>query len=148
PHDRPRRVLSRARSTLTVATSVNLADVSDADIALVGGKAGKLGELVRLGLPVPPGFVVTTEAYSAFVDGTTVGAALRAALETLDPDRPDSVDAVSRQIRDAFETTEFPPDLRATLEAAYLAYAREHDVRFSAVRSSATAEDLEGASFA
>ena len=133
---------------MTVATTVLLADVSDADIALVGGKAGKLGEMVRLGLPVPPGFVVTTEAYSAFVDSTALRAEIPAALETLDLDRPDGVDAVAKRIRDAFETTEFPPDLRAALEAAFLTYSREHDVRFSAVRSSATAEDLEGASFA
>jgi pyruvate,orthophosphate dikinase len=31
-------------------------------LALVGGKAANLGEMLGLGLPVPPGFVVTTEA--------------------------------------------------------------------------------------
>ncbi len=127
---------------------VNLADVSDSDLPLVGGKAGKLGELVRQGLPVPPGFVVTTETYQAFIDATTLQAEIPEALATLALDRPESVDAVSRRIRDAFEATAFPPDLEAALRAAYDSFANEHDVRFSAVRSSATAEDLEGASFA
>ena len=131
-----------------MAFTVGLADVSDADIALVGGKAGKLGELVRLGLPVPPGFVVTTEAYRTFVDSTRLKAEIPTALETIDLDRSDSVDAASKRIRHAFEATEFPPDLRAALEAAYLTASREHEIRFAAVRSSATAEDLEGASFA
>jgi rifampicin phosphotransferase len=49
---------------------VNLSDVSDSDLPLVGGKASKLGDVVRQGLPVPPGIVVTTEAYQAFVDQT------------------------------------------------------------------------------
>jgi pyruvate,water dikinase len=127
---------------------VNLADVSDSDLPLVGGKAGKLGELVRHGLPVPPGFVVTTEAYQAFVESTTLSAEIPGALATLDLDRPESVDAVARRIRTAFESTEFPPDMRSALEAAYQQFTEDHDVRFSAVRSSATAEDLEGASFA
>jgi phosphoenolpyruvate synthase/pyruvate phosphate dikinase len=33
------------------------------DIALAGGKGANLGELSRAGLPVPPGFVLTTTAY-------------------------------------------------------------------------------------
>jgi pyruvate,water dikinase len=127
---------------------VNLADVSDSDLPLVGGKAGKLGELIRQGLPVPPGFVVTTEAYQAFLDATVLKEEIPGALATLDLARPESVDAVSRRIRDAFESTEFPPELREPIVAAFAQYSREHDVQFSAVRSSATAEDLEGASFA
>jgi pyruvate, water dikinase len=127
---------------------LGLEAVSTSDHALVGGKASKLGELVREGLPVPPGFVVTTESYIAFLDGTALHAQLEAALETLELERPDSVDAVSRRIRDAFEATEFPPELREEILGAFREYTRGHDVKFSAVRSSATAEDLETASFA
>lgn len=37
------------------------------DLALAGGKGANLGELVQVGLPVPPGFVVTTDTYRALV---------------------------------------------------------------------------------
>ncbi|MEV4287590.1 PEP/pyruvate-binding domain-containing protein [Nonomuraea bangladeshensis] len=37
--------------------------VGRADLPLAGGKGANLGELVRNGFPVPPGFVVTTHAY-------------------------------------------------------------------------------------
>ena len=37
------------------------------DLAVAGGKGANLGELTRAGLPVPPGFVVTTEAYRTYV---------------------------------------------------------------------------------
>ena len=127
---------------------VMLGDVSEKDLPLVGGKASKLGEVVREGLPVPPGFVVTTECYQRFVDATPLKLEIPAALDTLDSDRPDTVDAVARRIRDAFEATEFPAELERELERAYADFERQHDVRFCAVRSSATAEDLEGASFA
>ncbi|MYZ11882.1 PEP/pyruvate-binding domain-containing protein, partial [Streptomyces sp. SID337] len=35
---------------------------------LLGGKGANLAEMTRLGLPVPPGFTVTTEACRAFLD--------------------------------------------------------------------------------
>ncbi|HEV2449182.1 MAG TPA: phosphoenolpyruvate synthase [Thermoplasmata archaeon] len=127
---------------------LELEEVSSADHELVGGKASKLGELVREGLPVPPGFVVTTDSYQEFVAGTPLEVQLAAALETLELERPESVDAVSRRIRDAFEANEFPPELREELLSRYREFCAAHHVRFCAVRSSATAEDLEGASFA
>ena len=34
---------------------------------VVGGKGANLGRLLHLGLPVPPGFVITTAAYRAFL---------------------------------------------------------------------------------
>ena len=37
--------------------------------ALLGGKGANLGEMTKLKLPVPPGFVVTTEACKAFLAG-------------------------------------------------------------------------------
>jgi len=131
-----------------MAIIVGLEETSASDLPLVGGKAGKLGELVREGLPVPPGFVVTTEAYQAFVDSTDLQQVLPAALRSIDLARSETVDAASARIRTAFETTEFPAELRRTIAEAYERFVRTHDVRFSAVRSSATAEDLEGASFA
>jgi len=35
--------------------------------ALLGGKGANLAEMTRIGLPVPPGFVITTEACKAFL---------------------------------------------------------------------------------
>jgi len=40
--------------------------LSKSDIAVAGGKAASLGELTRAGINVPPGFVVTTEAYQLY----------------------------------------------------------------------------------
>jgi pyruvate, water dikinase len=127
---------------------VDLSDVSDTDLATVGGKASKLGELVRQGLPIPPGFVVTTGAYQAFVDATALKSEIPSALASIDPTRPETVEAAAQRIRQMFEATPFPDALRRPIVEAYESYVRKHAVRFSAVRSSATAEDLEGASFA
>src|SRR5687767_11574156 len=42
-------------------------ELGSSDIDQAGGKAANLGELWRAGLPVPPGFVVLTEAYRAYI---------------------------------------------------------------------------------
>ncbi len=44
------------------------ADRTDAVRRLLGGKGANLAEMTRMGLPVPPGFVITTEACHAFLD--------------------------------------------------------------------------------
>lgn len=41
----------------------DLASLRAKDAAIAGGKAVALGELIQKGMPVPPGFVVTTEAF-------------------------------------------------------------------------------------
>ncbi|HYA10886.1 MAG TPA: phosphoenolpyruvate synthase [Thermoplasmata archaeon] len=130
------------------ALVVDLAEVSDADIAKVGGKAGKLGELVREGLPIPPGFVITTEAYRAFVERTGVASVIDQTLAGVDPAHSAAFEEASKTIRAAFEAAEFPADLKEAIVTAYEEFARRHSVRFCAVRSSATAEDLGDASFA
>src|SRR5664280_1476791 len=46
------------------------AEVGVADVATVGGKGANLGELTGAGLPVPPGFVITSEAYLDAIERT------------------------------------------------------------------------------
>ncbi len=44
----------------------------DATRGLLGGKGANLGDMTRLGIPVPPGFVITTEACNAYSDADGV----------------------------------------------------------------------------
>ncbi|MET3172512.1 UNVERIFIED_ORG: phosphohistidine swiveling domain-containing protein [Arthrobacter sp. UYCu721] len=130
----------------------SLADVGAADIAMAGGKAVGLGGLLQAGLPVPPGFVLNTAAYSHFVETNHLEARIQE-LATLSPQAApqDSADA-SEQIQTLFTGGTMPAAVAAELGAAY---GRLGDVDGDgdsntavAVRSSATAEDLAAASFA
>ena len=47
------------------------------DVDLAGGKGANLGELTRAGLPVPNGFVVTTDAYRDFVDAAGIATSIQ-----------------------------------------------------------------------
>lgn len=115
------------------AQVVALEELGAADVATAGGKAANLGELLRLGLPVPPGFVVTTEAY--------VAAAERAGLGKLLSEAGSSPAA----LREALLASPVPRALSDEVAAAYLRLGDDVPV---AVRSSATAEDMPGAAFA
>ncbi|SEL72341.1 PEP/pyruvate-binding domain-containing protein [Nonomuraea pusilla] len=105
-----------------------------ADLATVGGKGASLARLARAGLPVPPGFHVTTEAYRAYVAG--MRDEILEAAEARDADR----------IAALFAARDLPPALASEILAAYAALG--DGAAAVAVRSSATAEDLPGMSFA
>jgi pyruvate, water dikinase len=42
-------------------------EVTKEDVGTVGGKGPNLGEMTRAGFPVPPGFIVTADAYYHFL---------------------------------------------------------------------------------
>ncbi len=46
---------------------IPFSELDKTNIPVAGGKGANLGELASAGLPVPAGFVITTEAYNAFV---------------------------------------------------------------------------------
>jgi len=51
------------------------------DRALIGNKAASLADMAALGLPVPPAFVVTTQACRAYLEGGRLPAGLEAAVD-------------------------------------------------------------------
>jgi pyruvate,water dikinase len=116
----------------------------DATLENVGGKGMSLAKMLSAGLPVPGGFHVTTEAYRRFVADNQIQTRLLAALEGVDPANPEALEAASRHICGLFAAGQTPPEIVAAVTAAYAAL-KDAPV---AVRSSATAEDLPGASFA
>ncbi|MET4134837.1 PEP/pyruvate-binding domain-containing protein [Pseudarthrobacter sp. PvP090] len=128
-------------------TYVNhLGDVGPDDVALAGGKGIGLGGLIGAGLPVPPGFVLTTAAYADFVDANHLGAGIQE-LAALSPHAtPQDYEDAAQRIRALFTGGSMPAAIAAELGAAYRHLGTGDPA--VAVRSSATAEDLPSASFA
>ena len=58
----------------------------DVEKTCLGGKSASLGEMARAGLPVPPGFAITTHAFRAARAASGVDA-IAAVLDGLDPRR-------------------------------------------------------------
>ena len=118
--------------------------VGQSDVAQVGGKAANLGILTRANLPVPEGFVILTGAYSHILIANKIQATIEERVEHRDGQRPDSLEQASQAIRALIEQAPMPDELASAISKAYM----EIGGGAVAVRSSATAEDLPGASFA
>ncbi|WP_440712712.1 PEP/pyruvate-binding domain-containing protein [Gordonia sp. FQ] len=118
-------------------------------IELLGGKCASLTTMTTAGMPVPPGFTVTTKAYTDFLEETGLHARISEAIARLDPHDMATIEEKSAKIRDAICSHAAPDHIRDAFRNAYeefqSAFATEVPV---AVRSSATAEDLPTASFA
>ena len=119
-------------------------DSERASLEIVGGKGVNLARLLRNGLPVPDGFFIPVSAYSAFVDATGLDDVIAATLAGLAADDPAALEAASQAIRARFEQTPLPPALTDALKLSWEQLGSPP----VAVRSSATAEDLPGLSFA
>ncbi|MEM4648746.1 MAG: phosphoenolpyruvate synthase [Nitrososphaerota archaeon] len=122
------------------------------DVPLVGGKCANLGEMINAGIPVPPGFAITAYAYKRFIEETGIAQKIYDILdETItDPRNPAQYEEASKKIRKLIESTPIPKEIRDAIVEAYRELSKKIGVKdvYVAVRSSATAEDLPGASFA
>ncbi len=115
-----------------------LSDIGRGDAAVAGGKGANLGEMLTLGLPVPNGFCITTQAYAEQISAWRLGDLLS---PLIDQQR---WDAAGSEAANAFSSRPLlEPLAREILEAHHRLGAPA-----VAVRSSATAEDLAEASFA
>jgi pyruvate,water dikinase len=118
------------------------------DRPAVGGKAAALGELISAGLPVPAGFAVTTAAYRQAVAALDPDGDIGGPIERLDPSDAAGIAGASARVRDAILATPLPAGVREAVAACYQALASDPAGAPVAVRSSATSEDSESASFA
>ncbi len=124
------------------------ADIGLGDRPHVGGKGGSLGELYRAGIAVPPGFVVRTRAFEAFLESLEREAPIRTPVEALSPDDLEAITACSRATRERLEEAPIPSSVAEEIASAYEDLRRSGTVPAVAVRSSATTEDAVDASFA
>jgi len=129
-------------------------EIDKSMIPIAGGKGANLGEMFRLGLPVPDGFVISSEAYFNFVKATKIDQIIANTLAGLDEQDSDKLDLASETIKNAILAEPMPNDIRTDLVRSYnklcgvSIFPLATQEVLVAVRSSATAEDLPEASFA
>ncbi len=127
---------------------VNFRDIDKNDTASVGGKSANLGEMTKYGFAVPPGFALTVEAYDLFLQENDLVNKIYAILKTLDVNDPAQLDIASKQIRKMMTTGKIPEEISRETISAYKKLSGFMKSIPVAVRSSATAEDMPGTSFA
>lgn len=125
-------------------------EICKEDVGIVGGKGANLGELTSFGLPVPPGFCVTAEAYTKFIKYAELDEVVKLLMEAVDVENVDDLTNASKEIQTKIREKDFDPELEEEILRAYREFSENIGVKDPevAVRSSATAEDLPDASFA
>lgn len=131
------------------------ADVGLTDRPVVGGKGASLGELIRAGLSVPPGFVVTTAAFERALAALDPDGEIRREIRRLDGGDGGAIAQAAAAIRARIEGFPLPEEVRAAIARGYGGLgpgspgtAGAAAGTAVAVRSSATSEDSAEASFA
>lgn len=145
-------------------------EVGKGDVGLVGGKGANLGEMTNAQLPIPYGFVLTSQAYFDFVEHAQLKTKIHDILSVVDVESQEDLHKGAKAVQNLILDAEMPKHISdLVLEFYEELPAKEeeyfkHDVSFMsrtmhvlkglykqplvAVRSSATAEDLPDASFA
>ncbi len=141
-------------------------EIKKGDVAVAGGKGASLGEMYNADLPIPPGFVVTTHAYSEFLRLNGIEEDIFSILDKVNVENNDELQKASSRIKGIMLNAEVQDSLKEEITEAYdnLNIDQElfkragkeamdiikagREMPFVAVRSSASAEDLPSASFA
>src|SRR3990167_7234038 len=123
-------------------------DIDKNDLALVGGKGANLGEMAKAGFPVPGGFAITVASYQKFLDFNRITEQINDLLKQVDVNDAEQLDLASKKIQKIVNNSQIPDDVAREITSAYKKLSGTFKQAFVAVRSSATAEDLPGASFA
>ncbi len=145
-------------------------EVHKDDVGLVGGKGANLGEMTNARLPIPYGFVLTSHAYFEFIEHNSLAPKIKKFLSSVNVNNPHELQQASNEIQKIILSADVPSSISKSLIEHYKDLALKEEEYFSksssvaskftktlqhvyrpvpvAVRSSATAEDLPGASFA
>jgi pyruvate,water dikinase len=131
--------------------------------AVAGGKGSNLAEIYNAKVNVPPGFVVTAQAYDYFIEKAGLKEEIETLLNTINYEDTKQLNEVTEKIRKSIVKAEFPKNLQEEILESYasldtdsiknatgtiLEIMKNSEPIFVAVRSSATTEDLADASFA
>ena len=125
-------------------------ELNKEDVAIAGGKGANLGELTQAGIPVPPGFVVTSATYERFINETGIFDSIMDILDALDVHNNKELQNAATRIKKIIMDAWVPDEIKTLITESYNALCEKigKENAFVAIRSSATAEDLPEASFA
>lgn len=132
--------------------------------SVAGGKGSNLAEIYNLKVPVPPGFVVTAQAYDYYIEKAGIKEKIEELLSRIDYEDTKKLDEITKQIRIFITESSMPPEMEEEIINSYENLGGDKNLNqrgsaidilrnasesiFVAVRSSATTEDLAEASFA
>jgi pyruvate,water dikinase len=89
---------------------------------IVGKKCANLGEMVKMGLPVPPGFALSLDMYRKFIRETGAEEEMSRYIENLGELKGKGItlfEEISKTIRDIIQEKELPPEVKEKISCYY-----------------------------
>jgi pyruvate,water dikinase len=89
---------------------------------IVGKKCANLGEMVKMGLPVPPGFALSLDMYRKFIRETGAEEEMSRYIENLGELKGKGItlfEEISKTIRDIIQEKELPPEVKEKISGYY-----------------------------
>ena len=119
-------------------------NISKNDVSLAGGKGASLGEMTKVGIPVPSGFVILSNAFEKILEETDLNVEIDSILDSVNHKEIHTVERASGKIKAIILQAEMPRDIAVEVQKFF----KNLDSKYVAVRSSATAEDSASAAWA
>jgi phosphoenolpyruvate synthase/pyruvate phosphate dikinase len=114
------------------------------DVSIAGGKGASLGEMIKIDIPVPPGFVILSSAFEKFLEETGLNVEIDSIFHSISPKKIHTIENASEKIRVLILQTKMPQGIAKEIKK----FSKKLGAKYMAVRSSATIEDSKIAAWA
>lgn len=104
---------------------------------LAGGKGASLGEMTNVDISVPPGFVITADAFDKFIIDADIDAEIETILKAVNHNEINTVEYASAKIQNLILGAKMSEEFAIEIKQSF----KKLNAKYVAVRSSATAED-------
>jgi len=122
----------------------NFSELGKNDVALAGGKGASLGEMTKVGIPVPHGFVILSSTFEKFLEETDLNIEIDSVLHSVNHKEIHTIENASEKIKALILGSKMPKDIAEEIKKFF----KNLNSKYVAVRSSATAEDSASAAWA
>lgn len=110
-------------------------EISGEDKDLVGKKCANVGEMTRMGLPVPPGFAISLDGYNRFLSETNASHEIGAHLDKYGREYSSlsQWEELSGALRQIVESQRMPKDMTEAITSYYYKLSRKYSTSDMAV---------------
>lgn len=129
---------------LTMKYTENLSKLNKDSVTVAGGKGASLGEMMRVGILVPPGFVVLSVTFQKLLEEGAMCTDIKSILDSVDHQNIDALEDASKKIQTSILNIKIPEEVSYQIKKSF----NELGAQCVAVRSSATNEDSTSATWA
>ena len=124
--------------------TLSFQQISQKDLQLAGGKGANLGEMIKAGIQIPAGFVITSMVFDNFIKDAKIENKIKEIIKKIEINNSESIKKASDNIEKLISRSKIAKDVGKNILDAF----DKLDSEYVAIRSSATVEDSATDSYA